>query len=177
MGEELPECIKHILEVSGYNTFAAMRLIQPESIHRIEWYINANMDRFADILVGSTYEKVNPFALNPGHSAVIESLPTYLEGRHAQDSNPAPDRSIFSYVLQLMLETAANNAGRDAKGNLEELRYFAIYIYLVCGRACYETLSANLPIPSANTIRMLFSFSFQSLNHDCIHLIFSQWAI
>lgn len=60
----------------------------------------------------------------------------------------------FTHILKLILESAENNLGREPKGRRYNqcLKEFSTYIYLMCGRSCYETLSANLPLPQANTI-------------------------
>lgn len=155
MGEDLPACIKHILTIMGYSTFTTIKCLRPDSIQKIEKYFNTNIERFGKELQGTVYEDVRPFSFNPGHSALIESLPEYLK----DEKKPAAQEYLptFSHIMKLLIDTAEKNAGRNVKGNRyeEDLRNFATYIYLVCGRSCYETLSANLPIPSANTIREL----------------------
>lgn len=141
---------------SGFNTFAAIRCINSGSIQRIENFFNDNKAKFADGFMGTEYESMHPFAVIPGHCALIESLPAYLENQN--QSTTMENTPIFSQIMKLLIETTENNAGRNAKGKRyqEKLRNFATCIYLLCGRSCYETLSANLPIPSVNAIRMYF---------------------
>lgn len=152
IGEEIPNCVRFILINSGLSTFAAIRCINPGSVQRIEIFFNDNIDNFCGGLMGTEYENVRPLAVIPGHRALIESLSQYLENR--QQSARDVNVPIFSQIMKLLIETTANNAGRNAKGNRyqEDLRNFATYVYLMCGRSCYETLSANLPIPSVNAI-------------------------
>lgn len=160
IGEEIPICVKYILENSGYNTLAAIRCINPGSIQRIEKFFNDNIEKLVDGLIGTEYESVRPFAVIPGHCAIIESLPRYLET--PTQSTAVAKLPIFSQIMKLLIDTAEQNAGRNAKGKRyqEDLRNFSTYIYLMCGRSCYETLSANLPIPSVNAICMLWSFVY-----------------
>lgn len=60
----------------------------------------------------------------------------------------------FSNVLREIIESAINNYAKTP--NLyrysEFIRYFALYLFLLCGRRSYEILSSNLPFPSASTI-------------------------
>lgn len=100
IGEELPNCVKFILTKSGYDTFAAIRCIRPESIQRIERFFNANMDKFLNDLIGSVYENMRTFQLNPGHSALIESLPQYLNSENQPAINE--NRSTFSQFYEIV---------------------------------------------------------------------------
>lgn len=64
-------------------------------------------------------------------------------------NNPA-----FSNVMKELIQTAITNYEKSP--NLyrysDILKYFATYVYLLCGRQCYEVLSNNLPMPAASTI-------------------------
>lgn len=107
-------------------------------------------------LIGTIYEHVQPFEIAPGHRVVIENIPQYVKQIKTVEQISKFDTvaNDFSFVLKMLIETAENNSGREPTGRRysETIQYFATYVYLMCGRACYETLCANLPIPQANTI-------------------------
>lgn len=103
------------------------------------------------------------FAFKPGHKSAIIHLAnqTKLLEKVEADVNMQYKMSDFSLILKTFIETAESNYGRDPKGfRYNDInRYFSTFVYLFCGRACYETLSANLPIPQADTIRKFENLS------------------
>lgn len=152
--EQIPECLVYILTAAGYASQGALKRITSSSVTRIEQYFNSNFERLSSGLCGSSYEHMKPFQILPGHRAIIESFPQYMEQVKTVKAMPVQHSTIFSCILKLLVETAENNHGREPKGRRydDSLTFFATYIYLICGRACYETLSANLPWPQASTI-------------------------
>lgn len=149
----IPKEVVYILTASGFDSKFSIKNLTHESIKEIEGFFNTNYSELSNGLVGTRYENTRPFRILPGHQALIKSLPQYIE--HIQEINQPPAATNdFSYVLKLILESAENNIGREPKGRRynESLSSYATFIYLMCGRACYEALSANLPIPQANTI-------------------------
>lgn len=152
--EEIPKCVVYILTESGFNSKMALKGIGLESIAQIEKYFNSNYEKLRGGLSGSLYENMEQFKILPGHRVLIESIPQYVDQLKITNQSSTLNRNTFSYVLNLLIETAENNSDRDPKGRRydELLRYFATYLYLMSGRAFYETLSANIPIPQANTI-------------------------
>lgn len=157
MGERLPQPIAFILNETGFSTKIALKGINPDStITQIEKFINKNYERLSRGLIGSIYENIQPFEIAPGHRVVIESIPQYMERIKTvkQISEFDTVANDFSFVLKMLIETAENNSGREPTGRRynETIQHFATYIYLMCGRACYETLCTNLPLPQANTI-------------------------
>lgn len=122
----------------------------------IEEFINNHRQ----ILDKTSFDSTQIFRFRPGHKKFILNLSAYFSNqfeskdfvKNVQENDGYND---FSYILKSLIGVAKLNAGRDSKGFRynESIRYFATYIYLLCGKACYEALSANLPIPQANTIR------------------------
>lgn len=156
--EKIPGDIIHILKESGFDTNASLSSINEQSISEIEQYVSEERT----ILKGTSYENCDRFKFKPGHKSLIMSIPHELkllsetensDNEHFLQNKPI-DVSDFSFVLQNLITTAQNNAGKHPKGYRygEIIRDFATYIYLLSGRACYESLSANLPIPQVNTI-------------------------
>lgn len=164
IGEKIPECLIYILNESGFNTKLTLETLNSEYIKQIEFFFNANYEKLCHGLSGSIYENIEPFSIVPGHRALIERIPQFIAKIKTDCSSIfiEPNRSSnqFSYILKLLIETAERNYGRAAKSYRynEKIQYFATYIYLMCGRACYETLSANMPIPQANTIRKISKY-------------------
>lgn len=148
-----------MLTEAGYDSRIALKRITSERITEIEDYFNANTANLSSGFVGTCYENVQPFKILPGHRALIESLPQYLDEIIPTEKPVSYQHSNdFTYVLKLLIESAENNSSREAKGRRynECLKYFCTYVFLMCGRSCYETLSANLQLPQASTIRAYF---------------------
>lgn len=145
--------IKNILTNSGFDCKSALLGLNAESINEIEQYANKNRS----VLVNTSYQNMKKFSFKPGHKYTIIDLPNQVKRmEESQDEkNMQSDMSDFSLVLKTYIDTAESNLGKNPKGFRynDVNRYFSTYIYLFCGRSCYETLSANLPMPQANTIR------------------------
>lgn len=155
--DQIPQCVVYILNESGFNSKIALKNIIPQkSIKQIEAYFNKNYEKLCCGLIGSIYENIYPFSIAPGHRILIESLSQYVDLiKTVNKSHKFNETSNgFSFVLKLLIETAEKNSGRRPTGHRfdENIQLFATYLYLMCGRSCYENLNANLPIPHANTI-------------------------
>lgn len=101
------------------------------------------------------YKNSQNFKFLPGHRLFIlkfsESLPE-------ADGNDAFQRAFqhpaFSPLLQNLIQTALKNYDKSStnKRYSNLLTDFAIYIYIMAGKAVYEVIAANLPLPSTSTI-------------------------
>lgn len=165
--EEIPKCVQFILNETGFNTKWTLQALRLKHILQIEDYFNKNYDRLSYGLLGSIYENVFPFKITPGHCALIESLPENVKQMKSGDLKVSNHlcSNHFSTVLKLLIESSENNDGRSIKARRfsEHVQYFSTYIYLMAGRACYETLAANMPMPQPNTIcEELLIFVFHS---------------
>lgn len=140
---------------SGYDTKIALKsIIDDEAIGEIQQIVNENLDRNKNYLQGSSYEGVESFRLLPGHRRLIMNLHNYIREYDSIKQGQKVDTTSFSFILKSLIETAEANQNKNPKQYRydETLMYFAMYVYLICGKACYETLSANLPIPQAVTV-------------------------
>lgn len=65
------------------------------------------------------------------------------------------DNPNFSNLLKEMITSALKNGNKppQARRYSEVLLDFSMYMFMLSGRALYETLSENLPIPKSSTIR------------------------
>lgn len=156
LGETVPACIKKILYTCGYNTIASLRNINENSVLKIEEFINESgceVIKTLDCCFAEVYQKQNIFKLLPGHNALLLEFPKYLSSQQQHVSCAMPKKN-YSLILNKLIETAENNANKD-KNNYKYddiIRYFATYVYILCGKYCYEFLCHNLPLPSTKTV-------------------------
>lgn len=109
-----------------------------------------------DCCYSNFYQQQEKFNFLPGHEAIILALPKYID-EYLRDTRPVVHnnrRGRYSFILEEMIQTAESNLSRDEKHPRypDTIRFFFTFIFLVCGRFCYEMLQANLPIPSTKTI-------------------------
>lgn len=150
MKDKVPNDIELILQRNGFDTKLALQSIDESVIEEIEK--QGNEDR--SILANTSYENVKNFKFKPGHKIFLLNLSKEVILWSETDEKISYDTSTFSFMLRKFIQTAENNFGKHPNGYRydEAIQSFSTYIYLMCGKACYETLSANLPIPKANTI-------------------------
>lgn len=152
LNEKIPSDIVAILKECGFDSYLPFLSITNETINDIEEYVKED----TSILKNTSYEGVKHFKFKPGHKIFLLNLTDRIN--YLKETKPNEKMqcklSDFSYILRTFIETAETNFGKHPKGFRynETNRFFSIFIYLMCGKACYETLSANLPIPKANTI-------------------------
>lgn len=147
LNEKIPHDILKILDGCYFDSAISLSSITSSTIDEIEQYVNEN----TDVVKNTSYEGVLPFKLKPGHKSFLLQLPIRLKESNFDNKG----HGDFSRILKTFIETAENNFGRHPNGfRYDEInRHFSTFVYLMCGKACYEALSANLPIPTANTIR------------------------
>lgn len=159
---EIPEFIKNLLQSTGFDSLSQLMLITEEAIHDIETYVQLNKDEVINDFSGKyseTYKQQTTFKLLPAHRNLLRRLPKYteelIESRAKSKINFNDE--CFSVILRELIKTAYNNAEKDKNHQVysDEIRYFCTYIYLLCGKQCYETLYRNLPIPSTKTVSKL----------------------
>lgn len=152
---EMPDVLTKILNLSGYDNLIAVKGLNKEALNEIERYMSENDTN--DSLKDSIYDNKEHFCFLPGHKTILLSLPSYVE-RYEKCNTECFDyikMHPFSFIMKELIKTAVKNHGRDQKHRQFsiEIQYWATYLYTMCGKACYEVLCANLPLPQANTIR------------------------
>lgn len=155
LGESLPPELSKILVESGYDTLLSLQNLDSEAICDIEHFVNTDRS----ITKHTSYENQGHFRLKPGHRLFLMQLAekirskNLVENIHIAEKNQSP---VYSYILKKLIATAQANSAKDPKRYRysEELRYFATYIYIMCGKSCYEVLSANLPLPKVTSVCM-----------------------
>lgn len=156
LNEKIPMDIKTILTRSAYDSKTALSCVNDQLICSLEQY--ANQDR--SILKDTSYENMTKFVFKPGHRTTILHLADKVKSleNETDENKQQRHQTEFSFILKTLIETAESNSGRDPRGYRynDVNRNFSTLVYLLCGRACYEFLSSNLPMPQADTIRKFF---------------------
>lgn len=152
--EKIPACVVNVLRESGFDTEAAIKELDDNRIEEIENFINEDTNTFNKIQeICPSYTNQERFRLLPGHKIIIKAIREKLDSLHSVNENKHIT-SELPYVLKILVDSFLVNVDRVPKRHRyeEALRYLSIYIYTMCGKSCYETLSANLPLPQPSTI-------------------------
>lgn len=161
IGFEIPICVKSLLLFCGYDTIVSVKQITAQRIVEMQDYIRENSDDlFKNNGDVGDYNNQIRFEFLPGHRTILLSLPQLISDMQANAhfapiENDMAKALEYSVVFTHLLETAKTNANKSKNAYQYDdiVKHFATYIFLLCGRACYETLNKNLPIPSTKTIR------------------------
>lgn len=185
IGDKVPMCLKVLLWKTGYDSLYSVKYISNDNIEKIEKFIQRKrklimpqLDELCDEndTALAEYKKQRIFEFLPGHRSILLDLPRSIENMQSQVMNadttdlPFELPSEYSVILKEFVDTANNNLhkSKNAYQYNDIVKYFSTYIFLLCGRTCYETLNKNLPIPSTKTICKLN----QSINKLCRLYIF-----
>lgn len=171
--DKIPNDIELILHRTGFDSKLALLSIDESVIVEIEKH--ANEDR--SVLSETSYENIKHFKFKPGHKIFLLNLSKQeILWSDADEKISDYEKSDFSFMLRKFIQTAESNSGKHPKGRRfdETIRSFSTYIYLMCGRACYETLSANFPIPQATTIcKCLFMRFIHFSNIKILNILYN----
>lgn len=176
IGQNVPDILKLLLYVSGYDTLISIKQLTSTKIANLEQWINKSLHEgysgLVKIFENNAYnesvlykdiiKRKGNFEFLPGHRDILSSLPKMITDMQAGNTADGTQRIIqendvskYSVILTKLIESANKNFNKSkyAYQYNDTLKYFATYVFLLCGRMCYETLSKNLPIPSTKTIR------------------------
>lgn len=171
--QKIPECVKEILNANGFTTELSLLSINAETLQNIEKFTNEYLEDtiikliccYSNIYKAQVIEK--KFCFMPGHKALLLQLHKHLEENKqkrqkvlgetshieamAQSMKSMPD---LSNILKEIVLNAMDNFGKIPTQNryTDIIKYFSIYIYMVCGRKSYEVLQSNLSLPAVSTI-------------------------
>lgn len=152
----IPSCIKTILNVSGYDCLASISELNEQKICELEQHITIHeLNVIANLTCchSEKYKKQQRFNFLPGHRATLRILPDAVEKILASRLRASGSQS-HTAILNELIKTSNTNSKKN-KNHAEYsdmIKDFFTYIYLLSGKHCYETLNANLPIPSTKTI-------------------------
>lgn len=174
LGERVPACIQKILSSCGYYNLTSLGNISQENIVEIEEQVNGyrNVIQELDCCFQDFYKNQDKFQFLPGHSSFIMTMSkhvsSYIKQRneHGQreDHYSNHDSNFIELCMQypgfsVIMKELINSAFHIQSTTINNVRYsdnivfFFTYIFILCGRSCYEILQQNLPIPSIDTIR------------------------
>lgn len=169
IGHEVPKCLKILLRSCGYDSLYSLKQITSERIIEMELFIDTKKQRILSKLDDDNndkaviqYKKQSQFVFLPGHHDILLNIPNNIKEMQSQwelvpnanDSERKDVATEYSTILSQLIKTAERNKNRSKHANQYDdiIKYFSTYIFLLCGRTCYETLNRNLPIPSTKTI-------------------------
>lgn len=163
IGEKFPPCVVTLLKECGYNEISTLSVLPSENVDELENYIEQNLKHVVAELKccnSSTYLSQNVFKFVPAHKNFILNIKKRIDYMKSNcgGANSLNDPHSFDELprlLQMFIETAKSNAKKiPTQFRYDEaIRYFSMYIHMVCGKMCYETLSNNLPLPQSSTVR------------------------
>lgn len=168
MGFEVPISLKYILLKCGYDSIISIRQICEERIEELQNFIERNKNEILfnekcnmldDI---SAYQNQKTFKFLPGHKNILLDLPKHIQMTQSKNALESvllqdvacDDEDEYSLILRELIKSAKRNQNKSkhAFNYNNTIKYFSTYIFLLCGRTCYETLCKNLPIPSTKTV-------------------------
>lgn len=151
-------CLKSLLIESGYDSQPSLKCINDALLLELEENIETNRWMLENLccIHAESYQTMCKFKFLPGHKALLLDWCKNLGENDLQNRNTI-EHPAFSPLLKEMLSNAISNYGNPPNTHRfkQVLMDFSIYTYIMAGKACYEVLCANLPLPKAGTIRML----------------------
>ena len=175
---QISQCVKTILYHSGFDTELSIVNMNENDLPQIENYVNhvANASFkalfntlkccFSDIYKEAIEKQ--QFKFIEEHKNLILGLSAKIELKNSSQGAETPffleqlkdisryfkENPALPNMIGELLETALKNYKKTPNLNRysEVIKDFATYIYLLCGRQCYEVLSCNLSLPAASTI-------------------------
>lgn len=146
------------MQRTGFDSPECLNGMTEANLIDLENHISENkriVENIAECLHIKNYQDGKNFKFLPGHKTLILNLSqgvnrdTNLSTNSIMIEHPA-----FSPLLRSSIKTALNNHEKipTQKRYPDLLKDFSIYLYIMAGRACYEVIAANLPLPSASTI-------------------------
>lgn len=162
IGHSIPLCLKKFLNICGFDTILSLRNITNNTILEIENHIQnygKSSIQNLDCCYSEFYRSIPEFKFLPGHKAFLLEISKCLSmktvDRETRNENASSVfDSGFTLVLEKLIETAKANHVVDKNHHtfIDIIRFFATYVFLICGRSCYEVLYRNLPLPSVSTV-------------------------
>lgn len=157
LGCGIPAVIIKILNATGYECALSLAGMNEDEIQLIEkWVKNRKLD---DLFKDSVYVTSDEFKFLPGHQKLLLTIGKEAANYEIFTSNATQfeKESKFpcaSFLLKELIDSMENNSNVALRQRRysEAIQNFAIYIYLLSGKAAYEVLCSNLPLPEVSTI-------------------------
>lgn len=174
LGEPVPQSLKYLLVETGYDNIVSLRCLDDKNISVLENFIDENalhreLASKVHCVTASLYENMGTFRFAPGHKQFLKAIS--LSKRSANQADGVADvadnelkegesAGKSSFLLQCLMDSQKQqNRAKSTHGYRysEYVKQFFTYAYLISGRLSYETLHANLPIPSVSAIQNYLS--------------------
>lgn len=142
------------MKAAGYDTATSISELNNDDVDTIEKFANQKLQNIWK--EKSPYSEMEVFAFLPGQRKLLTSLGKHAE-TYMKSSNNAMDGlnlTQCSTIMKELITTMASNQNCAPRGRRysEIIQWFSTYIFMQSGRAAYEVLSSNLPIPNVATI-------------------------
>lgn len=162
VGVQIPYEIIEILTLNGYDSSLALDKIDDDEISVIESKIAGS--KWIEVFKKSKYylnwDPVQKFSLKPGHRKLIKVLGQKVatfEKEQASKSFMLDFSNASPIMKELLINLKVNeNIAPNRRRYSEIVQWFSTYIFMLAGKAAYEVLCANLPIPQAATVCRCF---------------------
>lgn len=154
-------CLKSLLIESGYDSQPSLKCINDTLLLELEENIEKNrwMLEKLSCVHAKSYQTMRTFKFLPGHVVLLLDWCKNIDKNDLQNPNTTStiEHPAFSTLLKEMLSNGISNYGKTPNSHrfTQVLMDFSIYIYIMAGKACYDVLCANFPLPKTVTIRML----------------------
>lgn len=168
--DSIPKCVQEILSSCGFNHPLSLEKISDECLSQIEDHMRKfsqnTIKKFDCTHHGCSiahYKDQKIFKLLPGHRMLIISMAkcvnqnlqkTVLKTSDAMLLKNIETHPGLSKIMKGMIQTGMDNSQRP-KNKFEytdTIRYFATYVFNMCGRSCYSVLYKNLPLPAFSAV-------------------------
>lgn len=189
VGQNVPMFLKVLLWKTGYDSLLSIKQITTDTIKELEQFMQRKKNEILPKIFTelnnfgnkdyslSEYEDQEVFEFLPGHRTILMSFRSNIEGMQLKgvdqfkedathSSNKLMENEKYSVILREFIKTADQNYNKSKYANQynDIVKFFSTYIFLLCGRVCYETLNKNLPIPSTKTICKLVCFNIINIH-------------
>lgn len=150
--DRIPKVLISLLKENAYDNAFALKLLNCDTIDYLEKFGLENSEYAKSVLCNR---------LLPGHRATLLALPALVEEFQRSDI-PRQESMVvdtqfddpdFSFILRQLVKTSKENANKDANHRRfpDDLKYFSMLLYMMCGKISYEIISNNIPLPQAST--------------------------
>lgn len=188
---KIPACIKVILIQCGFDNLLSIQTINERLINDTEVYAAKNLVKEIGELKCchcKTYHGQianKRFEFVPGHRALILELGKQCSSQEflaqfTTKTNNKSNESAFSNLLAELVNTAHANFEQSPHLNRysDLIKYFAMYMFMACGKFCYEIICRNLPMPATSTVRkylksLVVSCLMFDLSAHCLAAVFA----
>lgn len=154
------DCLKKFLCANGYDDALSLKLITNDGLNESENYIDANRESFLNSLSckhAKIYKEQKVFKILGGHRYVALKWSAQIssdEKTKEEEQKFTIKHPAFSPILRDIISSALYNYNREPQGRAysDLLWDFSKYIFILGGKASYEIISSNVPLPKAGTM-------------------------